>query len=138
MDSSLWQALHKAVDHTILMPTLDAFRALGRDVCNKLVEDHSLLRKLMQHHIYQSKVALLVQNDTIEQDGHDSRCLLVTGNSYFDRTYREESPVETTLSLVVESDGRRVLVIDDSTTTSRTVHDALHDGLNVLHVVDTV
>ena len=117
--ANVWKDLHKIVDHTVLIPTLGAFQALGEEVLEKIAADREMLCRIFKHHVFGEKIALLVQSDTMEVNGRDSRGVLVTSHSYHDSSRDEGAREQTCFSLVVERDGRRVMVVNDSTTTTR-------------------
>ena len=83
---NMWKNLHKAIDRTLLIPTTEAFRALGKEACNVLDSEAGtdIMRRLLQNHIFGQKIALLVQTDTIEVDNHCTQSATFSCSSYFD------------------------------------------------------
>ena len=74
MLADMWRELHKVVDHTILIPTLEAFRVLGHDVQEPIQEadGSTLMRRLWKHHMFPLKIAILSRTDTLEVHERDS------------------------------------------------------------------
>ena len=109
-----------------MVPTFDAFRALGKEVCNRfdVPEGRPLLHRLLKHHFFSQRIAMLVQTDIIEIDSTDTSSAVVAVSSLYYLQHRT-GDVPTTFSVVRQNNGSSVVVInDDTVATARTIHDA--------------